>query len=233
MKNVVINLFLFISICSFGQETNELWTGMGVSKKLNPKLEATLDLNSRIYGNTLQLFYPELTLKYKVNKWFKPSIDYRGLDQLNKYGNFKYFNRFNFNLNFEKSLKRYTFGLRIRYQYVFNGIRSTENYSPYSNQTIRVKTLVKYEIKKSKFTPSASIEFFYNPQNGPTGDQIYKIRTSIGTDINLKGPHLLSVYYLRGQSVNLAKSKSQNIISLYYCYAIGEKKKNKKKTTSL
>ena len=233
MKNLVINLFFFTSFLSFSQETNELWTGIGVSKKLNSKVEATFDLNSRIYGNSIQLFYPELTLKYKVTKWFKPSIDYRGLDQLNKYGNYKYFNRFNFNFNFEKTIKRFTFGLRLRYQYVFNGIRSTEYYSPYSNQTIRVKTSVKYEIKKSKFTPSGSIEFFYNPKNGPTGDRISKIRTSVGTDINLKGPHLLSVYYLYGRSVNLAKTKSQNIISIYYCYTIGDKKKDKKKTNSL
>ena len=96
-----------------------------------------------------------------------------------------------------------------------------------------MKTYVKYEIKKSKFTPSISIEYFYNPQNGSTGDRITKIRTSIGTDINLKGPHLLSVHYLHGRSVNLAKTKSQNIISLYYCYTIGDKKKDKKKSNSL
>jgi hypothetical protein len=222
-------LLLFISSYSFSQQTNELWTGMGVSKKLNSNLELTLDINSRVYDYTLRLIYPELSLKYKVNKWFKPSIDYRGLNQLNKYGNYKYSNRFNFNLNFEKSIKRYTFGFRLRYQYVFNGIRSTEDYSPEFDQTIRLKPSVKYEIKKSKFTPSGSIEWFYNPENGPTGDRFTKIRASFGTDINLKGPHLLSVYYLYGQNINVAKSKSQNIISIYYCYTIGGKKKKEKK----
>lgn len=225
-KNLLF--LLFISSYSFSQETNELWTGMGVSKKLNSNLEVTLDLNSRVYDYTLHLIYPELTLKYKVNKWFKPSIDYRGLDQLNKYGNYKYSNRFNFNLNFEKSIKKYTFGLRLRYQYVFNGIRSIENYSPEFDQTIRIKPSVKYEIKKSKFIPSASIEWFYNPQNDLTGDRFTKIRASFGIDINLKGPHLLSVHYLYGQSINVAKTKSQNIISIYYCYSIGDKKKKKK-----
>ncbi len=216
---------LITSSFSFGQETNEIWSGMGVTKKINPKLDATLDVNSRAYGYTLQLIYPELTLKYKVNKWFKPSIDYRGLYELNKYGNYKYANRLNFNFNFEKSIKKFSFGLRFRYQYVFNGIRSTENYSPDFDQTIRIKPSMKYEIKKSKFTPSASIEWFYNPQNGPLGDRFAKIRGSVGTDINLKGPHLLSVYYLYGQSINVAKTKSQNIISIYYCYTIGGKKK--------
>ncbi len=228
MRKIILLLLISTSY-SFGQETNEIWSGMGVTKKLNSKTDATLDLNSRVYSNTLQLLYPELTIKYKINKWFKPSIDYRGLYELNKYGNYKYSNRFNINLNFEKSIKKLSFGLRIRYQYVFNGVQSTENYSPEFDQTIRIKPSVKYQIKKSKFTPSASVEWFYNPQNGPTGDRFDKIRGSIGTDINLKGPHLLSISYLYGQNINVAKTKSQNIISIYYCYTIGEKKSKKSK----
>ena len=53
----------------------------------------------------MQLLYPEVTLKYKVTKWFKPSIDYRGFYELNKYGNYKYSNRFNVNLNFDVLLQ--------------------------------------------------------------------------------------------------------------------------------
>lgn len=227
MKKILL-FFLLTPLLFFSQETNELWSGIGVTTKLNSRMDATLDLNTRMYKNTLQLFYPELTLKYKVTKWFKPSIDYRGLYQLNKYGNYKYANRLNFNFNFEKSIKKYSFGIRFRYQYVFNGIRSTENYSPEFDQTIRIKPSVKYDIKKSKFSPSVSAEWFYDPTNGPTGDRFSKIRACIGTDINLKGPHLLSVSYLYGQSINVGKTKSQNIISIYYCYTIGEKKKEKK-----
>ena len=228
MKKILF-LFLIVSSISFSQKTDELWAGIGVTSKLNSKVDITLDLNTRTYNTSVQLFYPEITLKYKVNKWFKPSIDYRGLNELNKYGNYKFSNRLNFNFNFEKSIKKYSLGLRIRYQYVFNGIRSTENYSPEFDQTIRIKPSLKYSIKKSKFTPSASIEWFYNPQNGPTGDRFSKLRTSIGVDINLKGPHLLNISYLYGQNINVAKTKSQNIISIYYCYTIGDKKKEKKK----
>ena len=224
-----ILISLLLGSYSFGQKTDELWTGIGVTKSINSRLDATLDLNNRVYNSTMQLLYPEVTLKYKVTKWFKPSIDYRGFYELNKYGNYKYSNRFNVNLNFTESIKKYTFGLRIRYQYVFNGIRSAENYEPEFDQTIRFKPSVKYKIKKSKFTPTASFEWFYNPLNGPTGDRFAKIRGSIGTDINLKGPQLLTIAYLYGQSINTGKEKSQHIISIYYSYSLGEKKQDKKK----
>ena len=220
----LLTFFLLLTSCSFAQLTREVWCGTGIQRKLTKNLEATLDINSRFYSFKEQLFYPELTFKYKVKKWFKPSIDYRGLVELNKYGNYKYANRLNFNLNFEKSFNNLSFGFRIRYQYVFNGIRSYENYSPEFDQTIRLKPSIKYDIKKSRFTPNASVEWFYNPNNGPTGDRFAKIRSSVGADIALKGPHVLSINYLYGVSVNSAKTKSQHILSIYYCF-IWEKPK--------
>lgn len=222
-------LFILCSSSVFGQLTNELWSGIGIQRKLNSNLDVTLDVNSRIYRYDLQLIYPELTFKYKVNKWFKPSIDYRGLMEQNKYGNFHYTNRLNFNLNFEKSIKKMSFGFRFRYQYVFNGIVSTENYSPEFDQTIRLKPSFKYDIKKNRFSPTASIEWFYNPDYGQFGHQFSKVRASVGFDIDLPGPNTMSVNYLYGQNINMAKDKSQNIISIYYCYLWGEKREKKEK----
>lgn len=226
MRKLIV-FFILVSPYSFGQLTRELWCGAGVQRKLTKDLDATFDLNSRYYDFKQQLFYPELTFKYKVTKWFKPSIDYRGLVELNKYGNYKFANRLNFNLNFVKSVNNWSFGFRFRYQYVFNGIRSYENYSPEFDQTIRLKPSVKYDIKKNRFTPNASVEWFYNPNNGPTGDRFAKFRSSVGVDIDLKGPHTMSVNYLYGISINSAKDKSQHIISVYYCF-LWEKNKKKK-----
>jgi hypothetical protein len=120
-----------------------------------------------------------------------------------------------------------TLGFRIRYQNDFNGIRSTENYSPEFDQAIRLKPMLKYDIKKSKFSPYSSIEWFYNPSNGILGDRFTKVRASIGSEINLPGPHSLNVSYLYGKNINGSKFKAQNIISIYYCYLLGEKKKKK------
>ena len=68
-----ILISLLLGSYSFGQKTDELWTGIGVTKSINSRLDATLDLNNRVYNSTMQLLYPEVTLKYKVTKWFKQS----------------------------------------------------------------------------------------------------------------------------------------------------------------
>lgn len=217
-------LFILITYSAFGQVTNELWSGAEVQRKLSSNLDASVGINARGYGYNLQLFYPELTFKYKVVKWFKPSIDYRGLVQLNKYGNYKFSNRINFNANFEKSIKKMSFGFRIRYQYDFSGIQSSVNYSPEFDQSIRLKPSFEYNIKKSKFTPTISVEWFYNPQYGEFGHRFTKIRASVGCDINLPGPNTMSINYLYGQNINGTKERSQNIISVNYSYLWGEKK---------
>lgn len=217
-------LFLVTSGSVFGQLTNEIWSGLGIQRKLNKRIDADFGLNTRAYNYDFQLFYPELTLKYKVKKWFKPSVDYRGLVQLNKYGNYTFSNRINFNANFVKSSKRMSFGFRIRYQYDFNRIQSSINYSPEFDQSIRLKPSFEYNIKKSKFSPTASVEWFYNPQYGEFGHRFTKIRASVGFDINLSGPNTMTVKYLYGQNINSTKEKSQNIISITYTYLWREEK---------
>lgn len=231
MKFLIV-FCLMISSNFWSQQRNEfwVWVGGGIQTKINSKLDLTVDLNSRLNNFTSQLFYPEISLKYKIKKWFKPSVDYRGLITLNKYGNYKFSNRLNFNFNFEKSIKKLTLGFRIRYQYVFTGIQYSENYSPEFDETIRLKPSLKYDLKKNRFTPTLSTEWFYDPTNGPLGHQFSNIRTSIGVNINLPGSNIMSLNYLFDQRLNgtsITNDKSKNILQIYYCYIIGEKKKKK------
>lgn len=219
MRFYLLSLFLLLNFGLFSQMTREIWTGIGFKTKLSNKTEMAFDLNTRSYSYDFQLFYPELTFKYKLSKWIKPSIDYRLLYQQNKYGNFLNSNRINFNLEFEKELnKRIGVGLRIRYQTTFNHIRAISNYEPDFDPTIRIKPSLSFAPKKSKFSYNTGIEFFFNPQNVLLGHQFSKYRAFIGTDINLKGPNTLQIKYLFGQNINDIKYKSQHIISIAYAF---------------
>jgi hypothetical protein len=228
MKIILIS-FLLLSQCSIAQYTNELWAGIGLEKKMNAKINLAIDLHTRAYRHNLQLMYSELTVKYKVSKWCKPSVEYRGLMRLNKYGNYHYSHRFNFNCSFEKQVHRLSLGCRIRYQYVFSKFYTTANYSPEFDQTFRFKPSFKYNIKKNKLSPTASMEWFYNPQNGSMGNRFTKIRSAIGFDVNLKGPKTMSIEYQFGITINSAKDKAQNILSVSYTYSLPHKKQRKKK----
>ncbi|MBI1836542.1 MAG: DUF2490 domain-containing protein [Flavobacteriia bacterium] len=222
-------LFVIISFSSQAQLTNECWTAIGIKRKINSNSELSIDINTRSYSYSFQLIYPEITYKYKFTNWFKPSIDYRLLDQRNKWGNFHLSNRLNFNLDFEKTFKKkFIIGFRIRYQSSFSRTVILNNYNPDFDPTIRLKPAFQWMPKKSKMTFNSAVEFFYNPQNVIGGHQFTKIRASAGTDINLKGPNSISIKYLYGKNINDTKYKSQHILSITYTFDWKKKKEELK-----
>jgi hypothetical protein len=219
MKSYIIFFFFLISLKSFSQMTREVWTGIGAKTKLSPKSELAIDINTRSYSYFFQLFYPEITYKYKLNKWIKPSIDYRLLDQRNKYGSFSLSNRLNFNVEFEKTIqKKIGIGFRIRYQSTFTRIIDVNNYDADFSTVIRLKPSLTFTPKKSKMSYNSAVEFFYNPQNVQLGRQFVKYRASFGIDINLKGPNIINLKYLYGQNINSDKNKSQHVLSIGYTF---------------
>ena len=46
----------------------------------------------------------------------------------------------------------------------------------------------------SIFAPSISVEFFYNPNSGLYGNRIDKMGYTLGTDLELDGPHSFRIF---------------------------------------
>ena len=194
MKQLILFLFLFTGVSAYSQHEGMVWAEVGMSGKVAKRLNASLDINSRFGASGLETFFPQIGLKYKVTKWFRPSIDYRFVLDKDRYGNMLSGNRLNFNANFEKSKKRFELGARLRYQYAFNRFVNSGEFDPDLDQAWRLKAGMKYDINNSFFTPLFSAELFYNPQFGP--DQGFsKMRICAGTSFELDGPHKVSVKY--------------------------------------
>lgn len=231
IKNFCIVVFFFVlSRSVFSQQTNELWFGAEAKRNLTENVEASFGLNTRLYGYSFQLFYPELSFKYKLTKWVKLSLDYRLLNQRNKYGNYHFSNRLNGNVEFQFSLnKQVDIGCRIRYQNTISGLSNLNMYSPDFDETIRIKPSIDYKVsKKSKMSYHASIDFFYDPINHKGGRQFTKYRTSLGVEINLKGPNTLSIDYLYGRNINDVGHKWQHVLSLTYGFEWKKKQEKEK-----
>lgn len=229
----LIRLFLFLfligffTIESFYSQENEFqtWTELGVKGKLNKKLEYGMDITNRYGNNGLETFFPQGSLKYKLTDWFKPSIDYRLIGKKEPNSNYLYSNRLNFNFQFTKQLNRINLGFRIRYQYSFAQLN--DNYQPEFDQAFRLKPSVSYDINNSLFTPTFSIEYFYNPNNGEFGKRYTKLRAFVGAELELSGPHQFEFGYIYDQSMNLPDPTQRHILNLSYCFKI-ESPKNKK-----
>ena len=216
MKKVLLFCFCFFYFSSFSQDEFMLWTKVGVGGKVAKKLSWSTEVNTRFFPG-VQTFFPEFGLNYKVTKWFRPSIDYRFVFDKNKYGNFLSSSRINLNAAFRHKIKRFSAGLRLRYQSSFSRKINTEYNSDF-DQAFRFRPSIEYKIKKTWFTPGVSFEWFLNPAFGPDRG-LTKTRLSIGTSINLKGPHEMSFKYLIDKRTDYSRGR-RFVLSMGYTYKL-------------
>jgi hypothetical protein len=102
-------LFLLLSVfrVSWTQRDLHAWTEIGVKAKLTKKADLGLEWSNRFDAFGLRTTFPQVSFKYKIYKWLRPSIDYRWVSKRDKYGNYLDGHRINANLNFIYSKKRF------------------------------------------------------------------------------------------------------------------------------
>lgn len=215
---ILLILFLFVSLPSFGQHEFMTWVNVGADGKFVKsvkKLKWEANACARIGEAGLQTFYPQVGVEYKVAKWFRPSVDYRLIIDKNKYGNYKSSNRINVNLNFKHEYKRLSYGVRLRYQYAFNRV-SADAYDADFDQSFRIKPSLEYNLNGTKITPKVSAEFFYDPSYGPVSPGFSKFRFAAGADYEFKGPHSIGVYYQLDKRFRDYSADLRHVLNLSY-----------------
>lgn len=218
MMRILLILFLFVSLPSFGQHEFMTWLNVGADGKIIKNLKWEASGCVRIGQDGAETIYPQVGLEYKVVKWFRPSVDYRFLIEKNKIGNYKTTNRLNVNLDFKHAYKRLGYGVRFRYQYAFNRI-SADAYDADFDQAVRIKPALEYDLKGSKITPEISGEFFYNPSFGPLSPGFSKVRIAAGAKFNLKGPHTIGVKYQLDKKFRDFSAPLRHVIDLSYKFS--------------
>jgi hypothetical protein len=223
----ISSFILFVLPFSLFSQTNEgkIWTEVGVNGKIVKDLDWSADLTTRFGINGLETIFPSVSIKYKVNKWFKPSVEYRYIVDRKNFDTYSNSHRLNFNAEFKHTFDRLSIKSRIRYQYSFDRLVNLELYNPEFDQAIRLKIGGSYDLNNSFLTPVISGELFYNPIYGPYGQQLTKLRLFAGVDIEIDGPHEISVGYIFDNRINLSRPLTKHILSLGYSYKIGSSKK--------
>lgn len=230
MKKLTV-LLAFFPLIMFGQSSGKLWIEVGVKGPILKKLDYGVQVTNRFGSNGLETMFPQVSLKYKVTKWFRPSLDYRMIFTQDELGNYSYSNRLNINAEVRHVLlKRLELSGRVRYQYSFDRFVPTNNYDAEFDQAFRFKPGISYDINNLFLTPAVSIEYFLNPSYGPLGQRFTKYRFYAGVDLDIDSPHSISVGYILDQEINLPYPERKHILSISYGYDLGwEGKKDKKK----
>ncbi|MFN5441992.1 MAG: hypothetical protein ACK5AR_09090, partial [Flavobacteriia bacterium] len=78
MRSFILS-FLFIPLLGMSQNSTvfQVWNEAGVSYKIDKKQSLAFDLTTRHGAGGVQTFFPQISYKYKLNKYIRPSLDYR------------------------------------------------------------------------------------------------------------------------------------------------------------
>jgi len=216
---------VFIShTISSQRRLSQAWIDLSISKKFSNKLDVSLGMTNRIGDLGIQTNFSQFSVKYKLSDWVKPSIDYRLVSNREENGTYLFSNRLNTNIQFSKQVKRFNFGMRFRYQYSFSKLVSQQS-DPEFDLAYRFRPSISYDIKNSIISPTISVEYFYNPENSALGNRFTKARYTFGFDLELEGPHELTLAYILDQQINLPDPLQKHIFSISYNYKIKSKKK--------
>ena len=226
MRSIVLRLLLFPFVgLSQNSTVFQVWNEVGVGYKLDKKQSLAFDLTTRHNAGGIQTFFPQISYKYKINKYIRPSLDYRYIGSRTDEGNFTYRHRINTNLQFNYKIERLELGLRMRYQFSTN--RLADNFEPEFGEAFRLKPSIVYDVKKSVLLPQASMEFFTGPMDGQQGYHLNRIRWSVRLGFDWDGPHTLELAYLYDQRIMSPGALNRAILNFSYGYNITSKKAKK------
>ena len=219
MKYLFIVSFLCLLNVSFSQ--NRIWLSSAVQTNVfNDDFRIQAALQGRFFDNgRYDKVFPELSVRYELTKWLKPSIDYRFIFNQSRTSYERTVgHRLNLNLNIDYDYDRFDFQLRARYQYSFARLSSDSGYDPDFDNAFRIKPKIKYNIKGSKIDPLIESEWYYNTNFGEFGKQFVKYRFAIGVEVNLPKKHELTIKYRYDYEFNVPNPWRSHVISIGHTY---------------
>lgn len=203
------------------------WNSLELKYKLNKKwsfgLEEQLRLKEDI--SVIDEYFTELNAEYKIFKNFSLGGGLRFIRENDNQGNLQgYENHFRFNLDatYKHKLDRFSLGYRLRYQNK-NELGVSPEEGDYANQNIRLKTSIKYNVKKWPLDPKFSVEIFNRFQEDNDNNGFSKYRLTFGTDYEIKNFGEIGLYYRFEKDLNVDIPETTNIIGLKYTYTFKNK----------
>ena len=215
------SIFIFAvcaSLTSFAQSDFGIWTSIGAEKKLWKGLSASVEgeFRSRNDSKSVDRWAASVAMGYKFCPYLKANASYSFLylnhtAEYTSKGNYipEYWsprNRFKFSLTGSYKFHRFQVSLREAFQYTHRAAITVPKYSDetLSNQkkdeeingksknVLRSMMQVAYNIRKSKFSPFASLEFYNSLDNGFSCE---KTRWTVGSEYEFNKHNEIEAYY--------------------------------------
>jgi len=223
-------LFLPLFLPLFAQQAdNGLWTSVEIKKKFNYGLSLSLAEEYKMRDNfsNTDKFETTIDLSWKPLSFLKGGVAYCRIDYNHPANNsspaeyWELRHRYIAYVMGSYDIGRFSLSLREKFQQTNRvGVVATANKSNPTN-VLRSKFEVDYNIKKSPFTPFASVEVYY-ALNEPNGVQdpaatkmVTEIRNAIGVEYAIKKNLAIEAGYLYCMEKDWDKDASGNNMGGY------------------
>lgn len=155
-------LLTFFTLGLSGQEQDfQTWQSIGVSYRINEKIKIGLENESRFRGNSsiMDRNQIDIGIDYSINEALSAGIYYRYIAENPFNESYLTRNRFYTDINYEWKPKRFEIATRLR---IATDAEDNESFSEIFNGWIhREKLTLRYNIRKTSFTPYLAGEIFF------------------------------------------------------------------------
>lgn len=225
MKRVLLSIAIVLfTLPAFSQRDDfGAWMTLSLNKDLPNKFGLSIDQEFRLKENlsTINLFYTNVGLNYKVTKFLKVGLVYRMINKQKNDGSYGMRSRIYSDVTFKIKPGKWTLSNRTRYQIEWRqaGYNSELNGLPESY--LRNLTKIGHEIGPHA-TPYVATELRWQLQNprDPWANDFNRTRFIGGMDYKINNMHTIGAYFLFQKEFNVNDRQTLYIIGLEYTISL-------------
>lgn len=191
----------------------------GITKKIT--FLYTQECRFRENYSRLNLFYTNLGIEYKANKYFKTSLVYRWIDKYMDEDRFSFRHRLMWDATVKYPYKKLSLSYRHRLQVEGRNFQSSDA-GKIPEWYSRNKFELGYDITK-KLSPYVSGEFRYqlhDPRSIESEHTWHRTRWAFGVDYQYSPKSKFGIYYLIQREYNVSTPENLYITGLEYALSL-------------
>jgi len=223
---LVALLILLCNVRAFAQDNDfGAWLGFELEKNVKDwTFSAGEELRTMNNAGTIQGSYTSLCIDYSPWKRLKFGTSYQFiLFNDTEYDDLQPRHRLNFYTTGNLKMGDFKFSLRERLQFTFKD-ESERDYKMNPKTSWRNRLELEYNIPKSKITPSASVETYYQ-LNNPDGNRFDQIRYKLAAAYKINKRNKVELYGQFDHEINVKNPVDRSVLGLTYTLQLRDKKK--------
>jgi hypothetical protein len=225
MKRLLLSISIVLfTLPAFSQRDDfGAWMTLSLNKDLSKKFTLGLDQEFRLKENltTINLFYTNVGVSYKVTKFLKVGLVYRMINKQKNDGSYGMRSRIYSDLTFKVKPGKWTFSNRTRYQIEWRQAGYNSELNGLPEAYLRNLTKIGHEIGPHA-TPYVATEFRWQLQNPrePWANGFNRTRFIGGMDYKFNDMHTIGTYFLFQKEFNVNDRQTLYIIGLEYTISL-------------